>query len=147
MTMTVTSGPWDAESVSGWLRDTVIPIRLATSGTTGPIVQSLWFVFDDDALWCATQRESTVAQRIRRDPRVGWEVSPDLPPYRGVRGRGTAEIRDSPRLSEDLLRRLLARYGQSGSALASWLLGRIDSEIVLRITDLDVTSWDYSSRM
>lgn len=147
MAISVVSGPWSEDVIGRWLRDTAIPLRLATTGSSGPIVQSLWFLLDGDALWCATQAASTVATRLRRDPRVGWEVSPDAPPYRGVRGRGTVDIVEDSREVESVLRRLIDRYGQSGSDLEGWLLSRIDSEIALRIGDLTVTSWDYSRRM
>ena len=147
MGIEVQSGPWPAHAVEQWLVDTAIPVRLATSGRSGPIVQSLWFSFDEAALWCATQRDSAVANRIRRDPVVGWEVAPDQPPYRGVRGRGTAEVLDDPARAEAVLRVLIHRYGQSGTALEGWLLGRVSTEVAIRITDLTVTSWDYSPRM
>jgi nitroimidazol reductase NimA-like FMN-containing flavoprotein (pyridoxamine 5'-phosphate oxidase superfamily) len=147
MTIHVHSGPWDIAQIQTWLGETVVPLRLATSGRNGPLVQSLWFDFSDDSLWCATQADSVLVQRIERDPHVGWEVSPDLPPYRGTRGKGTAELINESDQVEAVLSRLVDRYGQSGTSLANWLLGRIDSEVVVRIGDLRVSSWDYRPRM
>ena len=147
MEFTVHSGPWDSGAIEGWLQKTVIPLRLATTGGSGPIVQSLWFLYDDGALWCATQSDSMVAGRVRREPRVGWEVSPDEPPYRGARGRGTLTVVEDPDLAGDVLRRLIARYGQQGTDLERWLLSRVATEVALRIDDLAVTSWDFSPRM
>lgn len=147
MTISVTSGPWAEDRVRQWLRDTAIPIRLATTGGPGPIVQSLWFVYDDGAMWCATQTDSMVARRVRREPHVGWEVSPDDPPYRGVRGRGRVSVIDDAGQASDVLRRLIARYGQQGTELEGWLLRRAETEVALRIDDLTGTSWDYSPRM
>lgn len=147
MAITVTSGPWDAETIRTWLSSTVIPVRLATSGARGPIVQSLWFDFEDDALWCATQSDALVAQRTRRDSVVGWEISPDQPPYRGARGRGVVEVVDDVARAQDVLRRLITRYGQGGTELEEWLMRRASTEVALRIANLEVTSWDYSPRM
>ncbi len=147
MDLTVHSGPWDRQAIERWLEATVIPLRLATTGGHGPIVQSLWFLYDDDALWCATQAESMVTGRVRREPRVGWEVSPDQPPYRGARGRGTVTVVDDADLAGDVLRRLISRYGQGGTDLEHWLLSRVSTEVALRIDDLVITSWDYSPRM
>lgn len=147
MAISVHSGPWDSRAIEGWLDETVIPLRLATTGGHGPIVQSLWFAYDDGALWCATQTDSVVTGRVRQEPRVGWEVSPDEPPYRGARGRGTATVVEDPDLAGDVLRRLIARYGQSGTDLERWLLSRVSTEVALRIDDLVVTSWDFSPRM
>lgn len=147
MSITAKSGPWDVPTIERWLRETAIPIRLATSGTRGPLVQSLWFEFQQGAIWCATQRDSTVAKRVRKHPVVGWEVSADQPPYRGARGRGTVEIIDDPLDAGEVLKRLINRYEQSGTELENWLLGRISTEVAFRIADLEVISWDYSPRM
>lgn len=143
--MIVRSGPWTTEQITGFLRDAVIPIRLASSGTY-PLVQSLWFLHEDSALWMATQTDSVLAQRLRRDERVGFEVSADSPPYRGVRGTGHASIVDDG--AAHLLPRLIDRYlGDAPSSLGSWLMSRLDSEIVVRVDQLAVSSWDYSPRM
>ncbi len=147
MTLDVHSGPWATADIEAWLEQTVVPLRLATSGNSGPLVQSVWFDYSDGSLWCATQEHSVLAKRIRRDSKVGWEVSPDMPPYRGVRGKGRAELIDDRARVETVLNRLVDRYGQAGTPLAEWLGSRIDSEIAVRIADLRVSSWDYSPRM
>lgn len=144
MTFTVRSGPWTPTQIEAYLDEAVIPVRLATAGKRGPLVQSLWFLYDDASLWCATQADSVLAMRLRKDARVGWEVAADAPPYRGARGTGTAALVDD---AERVLRRLIARYGQAGTPLADWLLGRAESEVAIRIGDLRVASWDYSPRM
>lgn len=144
MPITVRSGPWDRSKVEHFLASSVIPVRLASSGRHGPIVQSLWFAFDDDSLWCATQSASVLASRLRRDPAVGWEVSADHPPYRGVRGTGRALLVDD---AAQTLQLLIDRYGQAQTRLAHWLLARVHDEVAIRITDLSVTSWDFSARM
>jgi nitroimidazol reductase NimA-like FMN-containing flavoprotein (pyridoxamine 5'-phosphate oxidase superfamily) len=147
MTLDVHSGPWATAVIEAWLERTVVPLRLATSGNSGPLVQSVWFDYSEGSLWCATQENSVLARRIRRDSKVGWEVSPDMPPYRGVRGKGRAELVDERVRVEAVLNRLVDRYGQAGTPLAEWLVRRIDSEIAVCISDLRVSSWDYSPRM
>lgn len=144
--MEIASGPWSADTITAFLADAVIPVRLASTGSVGPLVQSLWFTWMDDALWCCTQSDSVLASRIARDPRVGFEIAGDDPPYRGVRGRGTAELR--PDAAATLLPILITRYlGSTGGELATWLLSRMDTETSIRIHDLRVTSWDYTPRM
>ena len=144
MTFTVRSGPWSPTEIEAFLRASVIPVRLATVGRRGPLVQSVWFEYADASLWCATQADSVLARRLRRDPHVGWEVAADAPPYRGVRGTGTAALVED---AEPVLRRLIGRYGQGGTSLADWLLARTESELAIRIGDLRITSWDYADRM
>lgn len=147
MAITVTSGPWDSPTIKEWLRESVIPIRVASSGKRGPLVQSLWFMYDSGSLWCATQGGSTIAKRVKKNPAIGWEVSPDLPPYRGVRGRGTVKIVDDSSKAGEVLRSLIIKYGQSGTELEDWLMSRVSTEIALQIENLEVVSWDYSPRM
>lgn len=143
--VTIRSGPWSSDDVTDYLQSSVIPLRLASAGKH-LLVQSLWFEFDGTSLWCASQSDSVLVRRLRKDDRVGFEVSADQPPYRGVRGHGRAHL-DPPRAA-DLLPRLIERYLGSGpSPLADWLLSRIDSEIAIRIDGLTVSSWDYSARM
>ena len=142
----IRSGPWDREQIEAYLRETVIPVRIASAGQSGPLVQSLWFRFDEDALWCCTQRDALIARRLGAEPRCGFEVSGDTPPYRGVRGQGTAELAAQP--AATLLPQLIDRYqGAEESPLRRWLLARLDTEVAIRIGELTVASFDYSGRM
>jgi nitroimidazol reductase NimA-like FMN-containing flavoprotein (pyridoxamine 5'-phosphate oxidase superfamily) len=144
--LTITSGPWTRDQIADYLTTSLIPMRVATSGRHFPLVQSLWFVYADTALWCATQRDSVVVRRITAHPRVGFEIAADSPPYRGVRGHGRAALLTEP--AREVLTRLIDRYlGDRQVPLAQWLLARADTEVAIRIDHLAVTSWDFSARM
>lgn len=54
---------------------------------------------------------------------------------------------DDATLAEDVLARLVSKYGQVGTPLEQWLSSRIESELVVRISELRLSSWDYSPRM
>lgn len=143
---TITSGPWDGNAIQDYLRVTCIPVRIATNGSSGPLVQSLWFFPRGMDLWCCTQRTSVLARRLSKDDRVGFEIAADLPPYRGVRGTGVAHLTDEN--VEPTLRSLITRYqGSDESSLSAWLLSRIDNEVAIRIEPRTLSSWDYSARM
>jgi hypothetical protein len=139
------SGPWDAAQVGDFLAGATIPVRIASQGAAHPLVQSLWFLPLDGQLWCCTKDDSVLVRRLARDGRCGFEISADVPPYRGVRGSATAEL--VPDAAPSLLPRLIGRYGQSDTPLAQWLLSRLDREVAIRITPTAITSWDYSARM
>lgn len=142
----ITSGPWGESEIISFLDVTRIPVRLATNGSSGPLVQSLWFMPQGLELWCCTQRSSVLTRRLNRDDRVGFEVAGDTPPYRGVRGTGVAHVIDDE--VEATLRPLIERYqGTERTALSDWLLGRIDSEVAIRIEPRTLATWDYSHRM
>lgn len=138
---------WNLQEIERFLAAQRIPIRLAclTSGG-GPIVCSLWYFWADDALWCATQQTARVVQYLDRNPRCGFEIAPESPPYKGVRGQGKATL--SAERGGDVLSRLIDRYlGPDDTEFARWLLDRSASEVAIRIEPTWLTSWDFSRRM
>lgn len=141
-----TSGPWDASTTEAFLSNEVIPVRLATTGRTGAIVQSMWFDYVDGFIWCSTQADSVIVRRLRHDPRVGFEVAPDSPPYHGVRGRAIADIVHMG--AAEVLDRLIEKYlDDPASNLARWLRSRRTTEVALRLNPLTMHTFDYSARM
>jgi len=141
-----TSGPWDFSRTEEFLSHEVIPVRLATIGRTGAIVQSMWFDYADGFIWCSTQADSVIVRRLRHDPRVGFEIAPDQPPYHGVRGRALADIVHIG--AAEVLDRLIEKYlDDPGSNLARWLRSRRTTEVALRLNPLTMHTFDYSARM
>jgi hypothetical protein len=145
--MQLTGGPWSAGAIEQYLRTAVLPVRLASIAADGsPVVLSLWYLYEEGSIWCATQRTSRVIARLRREPRCGFEIAADTIPYRGVRGRARATI-DSRR-GATLLPRLIDRYlGGTDSPLASWLLARAEHEVAIRLDQMRVSTWDFTERM
>jgi nitroimidazol reductase NimA-like FMN-containing flavoprotein (pyridoxamine 5'-phosphate oxidase superfamily) len=141
------TGPWSIEVVHAHLEAAAIPLRLAHATRTGhPQVMSLWFVRRDAALWCATAPRARIVAMLEREPRCGFEVAGDAPPYRGVRGRAIATI-DRSRGAE-ILEALVDRYlGTRETPFARWLLARADRETAIALEPRSVTSWDYRERM
>ncbi len=140
-------GPWSRAEAERWLGEAVIPLRLAVQAPSGwPLVLSLWFVARDGRLLCATQRSAHVVAALEHDPRCAFEVAPDTPPYRGVRGRATVAI--TPDREGAVLAALCPRYlGSTDGDLARWLLSRAADEVVLELDPRRVTTWDYRERM
>lgn len=142
----IASGPWSESEIKDFLTRSRIPVRLATNGSSGPLVQSLWFTPEGMELWCCTQKSSVLTRRLERDDRVGFEVAADDPPYRGVRGTGVAHLLTEN--VESTLRNLIERYqGTERSDLSEWLLSRIESEVAIHIEPRTISSWDFSHRM
>ncbi len=142
-----TRGPWSPAEIEAHLERSVIPLRLAWLAPSGfPWVTSLWYVRREGALWCASVSDAAIVRSLRRDPRCGFEVASELPPYRGVRGRGRAAL--GLERGEEILRALVDRYlGGDGGPLARWLLSRVEREVAIRIEPDQLASWDYRERM
>jgi hypothetical protein len=109
-------------------------------------VVSLWYVWEGGSVWCATRGTSRVARVLWDDPRCGFEVVADAPPYRGVRGQGVAAL--LPERGEAVLRQLLRRYlGSEETTLARRLLERPGGEVAIRIDPHRLSSFDFTERM
>jgi nitroimidazol reductase NimA-like FMN-containing flavoprotein (pyridoxamine 5'-phosphate oxidase superfamily) len=145
--VSVCSGAWSRQQVDEFLVGVTVPIRLACAGPDGfPRVVSLWFQYAGGVLYCVTHRDSKLVRLLRRDQRVGFEISPNDPPYHGVRGQGTVTM--EPLGEADTLALLLERYlGGLESGLAKWLLSRSDEEVLVSIQPTRLFSWDYRERM
>ena len=141
------SGPWNQARVQEFLAETRIPMRLAANTDSGfPIVLSVWFLPEEDELLAVVHQDARIAKRLEADARCAFEIAPDQPPYRGVRGQATASL-DSDGASA-LLERLLDRYlGSTDSSLGRFLLARAEEELIVRLQPTWIASWDYSRRM
>ena len=141
-------GPWSAGEIEHYLREQVMPMRLSCVGADGyPRVVSVWFLFREGELRCVSHRDSSLVKLLRQNPKVGFEMAPNEPPYFGVRGQGTAVF--GPAQSQDrTLDELLQRYlSGADNRLARWLLSRRDEEIRIDVRPRRWFSWDYRERM
>jgi nitroimidazol reductase NimA-like FMN-containing flavoprotein (pyridoxamine 5'-phosphate oxidase superfamily) len=138
---------WPSVRIEQFLREATIPARLAVVTAGGaPLVCSLWYVYEDGALWFATRRDARLVAMLQREPRCGFEVAGDAAPYRGVRGQGRGTL--SAERGPAVLVRLVDRYlGTRDSKFARWLLARQQQEIAIRVDFEWLTSWDFTARM
>jgi nitroimidazol reductase NimA-like FMN-containing flavoprotein (pyridoxamine 5'-phosphate oxidase superfamily) len=138
---------WDEQQISEFLARTVIPIRLACiDRDEEPLVCSLWYLYQEGVLWCATRQSAHLIALLEANPRCGFEVAPETMPYRGVRGQGRVSL--SVAQGPGTLLRLIDRYlGNRDSDFASWLIARSADEVAIRIEADWMTSWDFRKRM
>jgi len=141
------TGAWDRERTETFLESETIPIRLSCHTQADVLwMLSLWYLYRDDALWCATSASADVVDYLTGDDRVAFEISTNDPPYKGVRGNGTASIEADP--DKTVLKELLERYlGGTDSPLAERLLSPERDEVRIRIDPAKMYTWDFSERM
>ena len=141
------TGAWSETEAESYLVDRTIPIRVACRTPSGGLwMLSLWYRYRDGAFHCATGADADIVRYLRNDPGVSFEVSDNEPPYKGVRGAGTATIErdDGKEQLEDLLERYL---GGTENDLAARLLDADREEVRIRIEPTKLYSWDFSDRM
>lgn len=122
------------------------PIRLAVVAADGfPHIVSLWFKYKEGQFYCATHKSAWIVRQLRLNNQVGFEISTNKPPYKGIRGSAVITLKP---MADDLLEQLITAYlNNTDSSLASWLTSRKKDEIVIQVSPKNVTSWDYSERM
>lgn len=135
------------KSLEVYFKETKIPLRLGFVNEAGwPMVVSLWYLYEEGFLYCATQLNAKVVAYLTSDPRCAYEVASDQPPYCGVRGRALATI-DSVRGLE-ILEQLLLRYlGTVDNSLAKKLLTRSVPEVAIRLELQSSYTWNFTDRM
>jgi len=124
-----------------------IPIRIACLKNNGvPIVLSLWYVLIDGKIYCATQKTAKIVSYLKKNSVCGFEIAGDNPPYRGVRGEGTARIinEDGKRVLSILIEKYL---GQKESNLSNFLKTNSKTEVAIEINPRQIHNYDYSKRM
>lgn len=133
--------------IDAFLQTERIPIRLACTDSAGvPLICSLWYLYADDVVWCATQQSAYVLSLLQRSPRIGFEIAPESMPYRGVRGQGQVSL--LPEQGQAVLLQLMDRYLDAGDTkFAAWLKSRSATEVAIKIKPDWLTSWDFGARM
>jgi hypothetical protein len=147
MTIMNMKGPWSEADAATFLESARIPIRLACVGADGfPRVVSLWYRYEGGCFYCVTHRDSKLTALLRGNTKVGFEVSPNEPPYHGIRGQGVVTLHEEGGAAT--LDSHLNRYlGGTNSDLARWLLSRAREELLVKVAVTRMFSWDYRERM
>ena len=137
----------DLNEMKNYLDMVRIPLRLACTTESGwPMAVSLWFKYREGKLFCATQKSARVVSYLQNEPRCGFEIAADIPPYCGVRGQAIANIDDS--IGGETLEHLLVRYlGNMDNPLAKNLLAKRKDEVAIVLKPINVYTWDFSNRM
>lgn len=124
-----------------------IPIRLACIKPDGmPTVVSLWYIQKDDRIFCATQKNAKIVSYLQNNPKCGFEIAADKPPYKGIRAEGTAHIiqEKGPEILEILIDKYL---GKKESILSKFLKENSKNEVAIEIIPQKIFNYDYTKRM
>ncbi|MFT4930520.1 MAG: nitroimidazol reductase NimA-like FMN-containing flavoprotein [Natronomonas sp.] len=139
-------GDLSLDEIETFLGTATIPLRIACRTPSEHLwMVSLWFQYRDGHLYCATSKEADVVRYLDNDGHVAFEVSTNDPPYRGVRGHGSASVTDDP--EKEVLRELLNRYlNGTENPLGRRLLSEERDEVTISIEPTRVFGWDFSDR-
>lgn len=83
---------------------------------------------------------------MKNNPACSFEIAGDYPPYKGIRGDGTAVILDEK--GESVLLALIDKYlGKKESNLSNFLKKNSKTEVAIQINPKKIHNYDYSKRM
>ena len=125
----------------------VTPLRFSCMTPSGfPSIISLWYLYKDGKIYCATQKNAKVISYIKENDKCAFEITTGHFPYKGVRGHGKVKLRED--IAIEVLDSLIEKFiGNRDSFLSRYLIKRKENEVALEITPLRLFSWDYSKRM
>ena len=125
----------------------VTPLRFSCVTPFGwPSIISLWYIYKNGKIYCATQKNAKVVSYIKDNPKCAFEITTGQFPYKGIRGHGTVKLRED--IAVDILNLLIDRFiGNRESFLSRYLLKRKNDEIAIEISPTKLFPWDYSKRM
>ena len=130
-----------------FLSQSRIPLRISCILPNGfPLVVSLWYLFEDNKLYCASGKDSKLIKYLNNNSSVGFEIAGDIPPYCGLRGYGTVDLSEDT--GNKMIERLYLKYFKNeGSQLYNFLTDENREEIVITITPEQIFDWNFSDRM
>jgi len=145
--MTDFTGVWSEDEVASFLQEVRIPMRIATRRSDDSLWPvAIWYRYRNGVFEAATQTTADLVHILENDPNVGFDISTNEVPYRGIRGTGTAVLSNDG--GQEVLRDLVHRYlGGTDSSLAQRLLSDDRQEVLIRIDPDVIYSWDYTDRM
>ena len=137
----------NSKNIDEFISNSKIPIRIAFMKSPNvPAVISLWYVCNDDKIYCATQKSAKIVLYFKKNSTCGFEIASDKPPYKGIRGEGIIKILDET--GAYVLDLLIEKYlGEKESKLSKFLRNNSKTEVALEITPKKIFHYDYSKRM
>ena len=137
----------DNQSLGMLISKEKIPIRISFMKSSGfPSVVSLWYTHADGKIYCAMQKTAKVISYIQKNPKCGFEIAADVPPYKGLRGQGTVKILNDK--GKEILEILIEKYlGAKESTLSKFLRNNSKNEVAIEIMPQKIHRYEYSKRM
>jgi PPOX class probable F420-dependent enzyme len=114
---------------------------LATYRRDGTVLLSpVWHEWRDGGFHVVTRTSDVKAAHLRRDPRASIVVCEDVPPYRGVEVRCTAQLRTTT--VEDTVQRIASRY--LGPRAGAEYAEKGGDDLLIRLEPGALRGWDFA---
>ena len=140
------------QDLKEFLTSKVLNLHLGTVDEKGHAnVHPVGYYFDhlENMFYILTAKESKKTQNLSRKEMIYFCVDDPNPPYKGVRGKGTARILEEVKFNLSIWEKIMARYlGNLEEPMAIALKDELmkGDSIVLEISPRYFSTWDYSKQ-
>lgn len=123
-------------------------IKLGTVDASGePNVHPVWYCFEPKGLglYAFVGASTKKARNIKKSGMVYFLVDRDTWPYKGVRGKGTAEVVTGGTKTMEIVEKILGRYIKKDHPLHTYFVDSVKAGryVVVKITPRYLSTWDY----
>lgn len=138
---------WNVVQIEDFLHTQKTPMRIAVLDHDDfPMICSVWHQYHEQKIYAVAHKNSKLVKKLTAHPQCAFEIAPNEPPYKGVRGQAVSAV--STLHCEETLNQLLEKFlGQGYQDLRSFLLSRSEDERVIELQLEKITAWDFSQRM
>lgn len=138
----------EQSEIDVFLSTSKTPLRLGTVDSKGdPMIHPVWFHYANGKLYLMSTKDTRKVRNIREKRTVHFSVDTDATPNKGVKGKGTAILITDTGKSVPASEKIVAKYlGDLKSPTAKGMIDAVrkGSEILVEITPLYFSTWDYS---
>jgi general stress protein 26 len=144
--------PLSEQDLKEFLTSKVLNLHLGTVDEKGHAnVHPVGYYFDhlENLFYILTAKESKKTRNLSRKKTIYFCVDDPNPPYKGVRGKGTARILEEVKFNLSIWEKIMARYlGNLEDPMAIALKDELKKgdSIVLEISPKYFSTWDYSKQ-
>ena len=144
--------PLSEQDLKEFLTSKVLNLHLGTVDEKGHAnVHPVGYYFDhlENLFYILTAKESKKTRNLSRKKTIYFCVDDPNPPYKGVRGKGTARILEEVKFNLSIWVKIMARYlGNLEDPMAIALKDELKKgdSIVLEISPKYFSTWDYSKQ-
>src|SRR5919109_2404109 len=137
------------QEVKNFLTDNKYNIHLGTIDEKGfPNIHPTWYYFEasNHKFYVETSKHSKKVSNIRKNEGMYFCVDDPQPPYKGVRGKGTARIHENIDHNIPIAEKIMTRYLESiEHPMARALLNAVKKgeSVILEISPDYYSTWDY----
>ena len=135
------------DEVRDFLFNSKLFARLGTIDEKGdPNVHPVWYYFNNDKIYFETGKDSKKVRNIRRRNKIYFCIDDTNPPYKGVRGKGTAIISEDISRNISIAEKIMIKYtGSLDNNMAKFLMDSINKgeSVIVEIIPRFYATWDH----